>query len=430
MSLWLTLIGGIVIIAGSGVALGVALGITGLIILYFFSNGATSLAIDAIWGVFNSFTLSAVPMFILLGEILLRSGISEKAYSAFAPLFRKVPGGLLHTNIAVCTLFGAVSGSSLSTAAAVGSVAYPEMSKRGYEKDTVVGSLAGGGTLGLLIPPSLSFIIYGALTETSIGRLFAAGIIPGFLVAAMFMLYLLLKCIRNPAIAPRDPNVSSFWEIFVGFKQIWPLLALIFSVIGTIVGGLATPTEAAGVGVVLAVVISTVWGDLTFTKLIDALYNSVLLFSSVGFLVLGATILAQSVSILGLPQQILETVAEAGFGPYGVLLVVVLIYLVLGCFFDGLSLMIMTLPVVFPLLTGLGFDPIWIGVIITIVIEIGQITPPVGLNLSVLTALTKNEVSLGRVAIATVPYWLIHLLAILILTIFPIIALYLPNLLF
>lgn len=430
MSLWLTLIGGIVIIAGSGVALGVALGITGLIILYFFSNGATSLAIDAIWGVFNSFTLSAVPMFILLGEILLRSGISEKAYSAFAPLFRKVPGGLLHTNIAVCTLFGAVSGSSLSTAAAVGSVAYPEMSKRGYEKDTVVGSLAGGGTLGLLIPPSLSFIIYGALTETSIGKLFAAGIIPGFLVAAMFMLYLLLKCIRNPAIAPRDPNVSSFWEIFVGFKQIWPLLALIFSVIGTIVGGLATPTEAAGVGVVLAVVISTVWGDLTFTKLIDALYNSVLLFSSVGFLVLGATILAQSVSILGLPQQILETVAEAGFGAYGVLLVVVLIYLVLGCFFDGLSLMIMTLPVVFPLLTGLGFDPIWIGVIITIVIEIGQITPPVGLNLSVLTALTKNEVSLGRVAIATVPYWLIHLLTILILTIFPIIALYLPNLLF
>lgn len=430
MSLWLTLVGGVVVMAGSGVALGAALGITGLIILYFFSNGATSLAIDAIWSVFNSFTLSAVPMFILLGEILLRSGISEKAYSAFEPLFRRVPGGLLHTNIAVCTLFGAVSGSSLSTAAAVGSVAYPEMSKRGYDKDTVVGSLAGGGTLGLLIPPSLSFLIYGALTETSIGKLFAAGILPGFLVGGMFMLYLLVKCIRNPAIAPRDPHTNSLWEILVGFKQIWPLLALIFAVIGTIVGGIATPTEAAGVGVVMALVISTMWGDLTFTKLIDAIYNSVLLFSSVGFLVLGATILAQSVSILGLPQQILETVAESGFETYTVLLIVVLIYLALGCFFDGLSLMIMTLPVVFPLLTGLGFDPIWIGVIITIVIEIGQITPPVGLNLSVLTALTNNEVSLGRVAIATVPYWLIHLFAILILTIFPMIALYLPNLLF
>ncbi len=206
MSLWLTLVGGVIATAGTGVALGAALGITGLTILQFYSNGATSVAIDAIWNVFNSFTLSAVPMFILLGEILLRSGISEKAYAAFSPVFRRIPGGLLHTNIAVCTLFGAVSGSSLSTAAAVGSVAYPEMSKRGYDKDTVVGSLAGGGTLGLLIPPSLSFLIYGALTETSIGRLFAAGIIPGIMVGAMFMLYLLVKCIRNPAIDQRDPH--------------------------------------------------------------------------------------------------------------------------------------------------------------------------------------------------------------------------------
>ncbi|MEW7006171.1 TRAP transporter large permease [Lentilitoribacter sp. EG35] len=430
MSFWLTLIGGLVATAGTGVALGAALGLTGLIILYFFSNGATSLAVDAIWGVFNSFTLSAVPMFILLGEVLLRSGISEKAYSAFSPLFRKIPGGLLHTNIAVCTLFGAVSGSSLSTAAAVGSVAYPEMSKRGYDKDTVVGSLAGGGTLGLLIPPSLSFLIFGALTETSIGRLFAAGIIPGFLVGGMFMLYLLIKSIRNPEIAPRDQTTVSFWEAILGFRQIWPLLALIIAVIGSIVGGLATPTEAAGVGVVLAVIISSIWGELTWNKLIEAVYHSVLLFSSVGFLVLGATILAQSVSILGIPQQILATVADSGLGTYSVLLIVVLIYLILGCFFDGLSLMIMTLPVVFPLLTGLGFDPIWVGVLITIVIEIGQVTPPVGLNLSVLTALTNNEVSLGRVAIATTPYWIIHLIMILMLTVFPVLALFLPNLLF
>ena len=427
---WTVLIGGLIATAGTGVALGAALGLTGLIILHFFSNGATSLAVDAIWSVFNSFTLSAVPMFILLGEVLLRSGISEKAYSAFSPLFRKIPGGLLHTNIAVCTLFGAVSGSSLSTAAAVGSVAYPEMSKRGYDKDTVVGSLAGGGTLGLLIPPSLSFLIYGALTETSIGRLFAAGIIPGLLVGSMFMLYILLKCLRNPGIAPRDMSEISVFETLAGFKQIWPLLALIAAVIGSIVAGLATPTEAAGVGVVLAVLISSIWGDLTLQKLGEAIYHSVLLFSAVGFLVLGATILAQSVSILGVPQQILKTVADSGLGTYSVLLIVVLIYLILGCFFDGLSLMIMTLPVVFPLLTGLGFDPIWIGVVITIVIEIGQVTPPVGLNLSVLTALTNNEVSLGRVAIATVPYWIIHLFTILLLTLFPVLALFLPDLLF
>ena len=430
MLLWITLIGGLLVAAGTGVALGAALGLTGLIILYFFSNGATSLAIDAIWSVFNSFILSAVPMFILLGEVLLRSGISEKAYSAFSPLFRKVPGGLLHTNIAVCTLFGAVSGSSLSTAAAVGSVAYPEMSKRGYDKSVVVGSLAGGGTLGLLIPPSLSFLIFGALTETSIGRLFAAGIIPGIMVGSMFMIYILIKCIRNPDLAPRDEAPSSLFEIIIGFKQIWPLLTLIFLIIGSIMFGLATPTEAAGVGVVLAVFISSIWGELTFQKLVESVYQSVILFSTVGFLVLGATILAQSVSVLGVPQQILESVAESGLGAYTILLIVVLIYLMLGCFFDGLSLMIMTLPVVFPLLTGLGFDPIWIGVLITIVIEIGQVTPPVGLNLSVLTALTNNEVSLGRVAAATVPYWLIHLFAILILTIFPAIALFLPELLF
>lgn len=427
---WTTLIGVLVASAGTGMALGAALGLTGMVILHFFSNGATSLAVDAIWSVFNSFTLSAVPMFILLGEILLRSGISEKAYSAFTPLFRRIPGGLLHTNIAVCTLFGAVSGSSLSTAAAVGSVAYPEMSKRGYDKDTVVGSLAGGGTLGLLIPPSLSFLIFGALTETSIGRLFAAGLLPGLMVGGLFMFYILVRCLHAPHIAPRSPAPVPFIQALAGFRQIWPLLALIFLVIGSIVIGLATPTEAAGVGVVLAAIISSIWGDLTFRKLLDAIYNSVLLFSAVGFLVLGATILAQSVSVLGIPQQILEVVAESGLGTHSVLFAVIIIYLILGCFFDGLSLMIMTLPVVFPLLTGLGYDPIWIGVIITIVIEIGQITPPVGLNLSVLTALTNNEISLGRVAVATIPYWIIHLFAIFLLTLFPMIALYLPNLLF
>jgi len=427
---WTTLIGTLFVTASTGVALGAALGLTGLVILYVFSNGATSLAIDAIWNVFNSFTLSAVPMFILLGEILLRSGVSERAYTAFSPLFRRVPGGLLHTNIAVCTLFGAVSGSSLSTAAAVGSVAYPEMVRRGYDKDAVVGSLAGGGTLGLLIPPSLSLLIFGALTETSIGRLFAAGILPGLMVGALFMGFIFLMCLRRPALAPRSPDPTPFFQIVKGLSGILPLLVLIIAVIGSIIGGLATPTEAAGVGVVLAVLVSFVWGDMTVRKLLEAVYRSVLLFTSVGFLVLGATILAQSVSILGVPQQILEAAADTGLGRYSVLLIVVVIYLLLGCVFDGLSMMIMTLPVVFPLLTSLGFDPVWVGVIITIVIEIGQVTPPVGLNLSVLASLTNHELSLGRVATATIPYWVIHLVAIVLLTAFPIIALYLPGVMF
>jgi C4-dicarboxylate transporter, DctM subunit len=427
---WSTLIGLLVATASTGVALGAALGLTGLTILHFFADGATYLAVDAIWSVFNSFTLSAVPMFILLGEILLRSGVSERAYSAFTPVFAKIPGGLLHSNVAVCTLFGAVSGSSLSTAAAVGSVAYPEMVRRGYDKEAVVGSLAGGGTLGLLIPPSLSLLIFGALTETSIGRLFVAGVIPGLMVSFLFMLYILVMCIRSPHIAPRSTENISVRGVLLGMVQVWPILLLILAIMGSIMFGLATPTEAAGVGVVVAIIISFAWGSLTFAGLGSAIYRSALLFASIGFIVLGATILAQSVSILGVPQAILEAAISSGFGKYGIFAVIVVIYVLFGCIFDGLSLMIMTLPIVFPLLTGYGFDPIWIGVIITVMIEIGQVTPPVGLNLSVLAALTNNEVSLGRAAVATIPYWNILLLSVVILTLFPQVALFLPELTF
>ena len=427
---WTTLIGVLVVTASSGVALGAALGLTGLVILEFFGNGSTYLAIDVIWNVFNSFTLSAVPMFILLGEILLRSGVSERAYTAFTPVFAKVPGGLLHSNIAVCTLFGAVSGSSLSTAAAVGSVAYPEMSKRGYDKEAVVGSLAGGGTLGLLIPPSLSLLIFGALTETSIGRLFVAGVIPGLLVSALFMAYIFFLCLRRPQIAPRWKESTSVWAVLRGMVQIWPILLLILSIMGSIMFGLATPTEAAGVGVVVAIIISFAWGELTLAKLAAAVLRSVLLFASIGFIVLGAAILSQSVSILGVPQSILEMAINSNLGTYGIFALIILIYVLFGCIFDGLSLMIMTLPIVFPLLTGLGFDPIWIGVIITVMIEIGQVTPPVGLNLTVLTGVTNNDVPLGRVAVATIPYWMLLLLSVAIMTIFPQIALFLPSIAF
>lgn len=419
----------LVVTAASGAALGAALGLTGFVLLHFFANGATSLAVNAIWNVFNSFTLSAIPLFILLGEILLHSGISQRAYTAFKPAFARVPGGLLHTNIAVCALFGAVSGSSMSTAAAVGSVAYPEMAKRGYDKATVVGSLAGGGTLGLLIPPSLSFLIYGALTDTSIGKLFISGIVPGILVTLMFMAYILVLCLRNPSLYPHEQERTPWRDILIGSLRIWPVILLILAIMGSIIFGYATPTESAGVGVVVAMVIAFVWGDLTPRKLVESVMRSALVFSSIGFVVLGATVLAQSASVLGVPQALLESTLAGGLGKYEVLFIVVIAYLVLGCFFDGLSLMVMTLPVVFPLMTQLGFDPIWLGVVITILIEIGQLTPPVGLNLSVLTVMTNGEITLGRAARAASPYWLMLLLAILVLTLFPAIATLLPSLL-
>ena len=425
---WTILISVLTLTASTGAALGAALGLTGLIILHFFAEGATSLALNAVWNVLNEFTLSAIPLFIIMGEILLESGVSQKIYGSLSGVFRHIPGGLLHTNIAVCTVFGAISGSSLATAAAVGSVAYPEMSKRNYNEPMVVGSLAGGGTLGLLIPPSLSLLIYGALTETSIGKLFMGGILPGILMAILFMLYIFIRCTINPKLWNSDTNSEEVLNSsIVDFLKIWPIGFLIFAVMGSIVLGIATPTEAAGVGVISSLLLGLFWGDLSKDKIFKCFYNSAITYGSIGFVVVGAVILAQSISILGIPQELIETIQNMGMSKYYVLSLIVLIYLILGCLFDGLSLMVMTLPIVFPLMTNLGFDPVWLGVIITIMIEIGQITPPVGLNLSVLVAVTDNKVGLGETAIATSPYWILLLFGILIVTIFPSIVLYIPN---
>ena len=425
---WTILISVLTLTASTGAALGAALGLTGLIILHFFADGATSLALNAVWNVLNEFTLSAIPLFIIMGEILLESGVSQKIYGSLSGVFRHIPGGLLHTNIAVCTVFGAISGSSLATAAAVGSVAYPEMSKRNYNEPMVVGSLAGGGTLGLLIPPSLSLLIYGALTETSIGKLFMGGILPGILMAILFMLYIFIRCTINPKLWNSDTNSEEVLNSsIVDFLKIWPIGFLIFAVMGSIVLGIATPTEAAGVGVISSLLLGLFWGDLSKDKIFKCFYNSAITYGSIGFVVVGAVILAQSISILGIPQELIETIQNMGMSKYYVLSLIVLIYLILGCLFDGLSLMVMTLPIVFPLMTNLGFDPVWLGVIITIMIEIGQITPPVGLNLSVLVAVTDNKVGLGETAIATSPYWILLLFGILIVTIFPSIVLYIPN---
>ena len=425
---WTILISVLTLTASTGAALGAALGLTGLIILHFFAEGATSLALNAVWNVLNEFTLSAIPLFIIMGEILLESGVSQKIYGSLSGVFRHIPGGLLHTNIAVCTVFGAISGSSLATAAAVGSVAYPEMSKRNYNEPMVVGSLAGGGTLGLLIPPSLSLLIYGALTETSIGKLFMGGILPGILMAILFMLYIFIRCTINPKLWNSDTNSEEVLNSsIVDFLKIWPIGFLIFAVMGSIVLGIATPTEAAGVGVISSLLLGLFWGDLSKDKIFKCFYNSAITYGSIGFVVVGAVILAQSISILGIPQELIKTIQNMGMSKYYVLSLIVLIYLILGCLFDGLSLMVMTLPIVFPLMTNLGFDPVWLGVIITIMIEIGQITPPVGLNLSVLVAVTDNKVGLGETAIATSPYWILLLFGILIVTIFPSIILYIPN---
>ncbi|RKF12681.1 TRAP transporter large permease subunit [Roseovarius spongiae] len=427
---WAIIAGGFFLTALIGVPIGIGLALIGMTILHVVVGDATDLAINAVWNVFNEFTLSAVPLFIFMGEILLVSGVSGRMYSAIAPLFMKVPGKLLHTNIAVSAVFGAVSGTSTSTAAAIGSVAYPELEKRGYEPATVVGTLAAGGTLGLLIPPSLALLIFGATQQVSIGQLFLAGLLPGIMLALMMMAYVWLVISRREGVVPEDAKWIGWWRSFLTLLPIWPVGFLIFSVLGTIYMGLATPTEAAGLGVLASVILGFLWGDLTFRSLWKAFNDSVQVFVTIGVVILGALILAQAISILGLPLQVLTWIESMNMGPIAVLAAVSVFYLVLGCFFDGISLMLMTLPIVFPVMTGVGFDPVWLGVVVTILIEVGMLTPPVGMNLYILSGITGNRVTLMQAAHASFPYWLLLLLGVVILTIFPAIALFLPNLVY
>ncbi len=423
---WSVLAGLLGLTVMSGAVLGAALGLTGFAILHFYGGGATRLGAQAALNVLSEFTLTSIPLFILLGDVLVASGLAGGIYKALSPLFARLRGGLLHTNIAVCTLFGAVSGSSMSVSAAVGSVAYPELTQRGYDKRLVVGSLAGGGTLGLLIPPSLSLLIYGALTDTSIGKLFLAGVVPGLMMALLFMIYIEIKARRSPGMVPREAP-QAWGPTLRATLAVWPILLLIVAVLGSLFMGIATPTESAAVGVAAAAVLGFTMGDLTLSKLLRTFLNSARTFAVIALVFLGAVILAQSISLLQLPQKMLDSIASAGLSPLLMLGVIVLIYFLMGMIFDGLSMMVMTLPVVFPLMTGLGYDPIWLGVVITILIEIGMLTPPVGMNLFVLVGISKHQVNLAEASVGAVPYWALLLLGLALMTAVPGIATWLPS---
>jgi tripartite ATP-independent transporter DctM subunit len=425
---WIILALGLLITAVTGAPIGLGLALTGMAILHFLAGGANVLAVTSVWNVFTDFTLSSIPLFMFMGDVMLESGLSGRLYSGMTPLFQRIPGKLLHSNIAVCTLFGAVAGTSTATAAAVGSVAYPELARRGYDKRAVVASLAGGGTLGLLVPPSLSLLLYGATQGVSIGRLFLAGIVPGLMIAAFFMIYIYIHSLRNPKLTPHSDDRPTLTEKIRGLLQTWPLFVLVFSCMGTVFLGWATATEAAGLGVAAAIVTGFIWGELTWKRLWNAFLGSTVMFCSITMVILGSLIMSQAVSILGLPQQVMKGIVDLGVSPYVVLLLIVAMYLVLGCFFDGVSLMLMTIPLAYPVMTGVGFDAVWLGVIITILIEVGMLTPPVGMNLFVLTAITNNEVTLAEAAKASVPYWMLLLFGVLVLTIFPGIALWAPGL--
>lgn len=412
----------------SGAWLGVTLGLFGLLIFQFQVGGNFSVLSTSIWNTFNSFALTSIPVFIFLGEVLGETGIAMRVYNAIAPLFSRLPGGLLQTNIGTCTLFSAISGSSTATAAVVGSVAYEELEQRGYHRAGIVGSIAAGGTLGILIPPSIPMIIYGSWQDVSIGKLFLAGVLPGILMAVMFMIYIGIRARLRPAEIGREDKFVPLGKALILSMQAWPFLVLILSILGTTFGGFATPTEAAALGAATAILLAALYGQLTLKRLWNALRNTTQVFGQIALILIGAAVLSQAVSLAGIPKELLAIVSKMNVGPLALLALVLGLYLVLGCVLTPIEMLLITLPFVFPLLTGAGYDPVWLGVMLVIMIEIGLLTPPVGINLFVLMATSKGQVSLGEAAWASLPFWLLQILMLCLLTMFPQIALLLPSL--
>ncbi len=381
---------------------------------------------SSVWSTINKWELVALPLFILMGEILFHSGISEKLFKGLVPWLYRLPGGLLLMNIVACTFFAAVSGSSAATTATVGRITLAEFEKLGYDEKLAIGSLAGAGTLGFLIPPSLIMIVYAILAEVSIGKMFIAGILPGFLLASIYILYIIYRGLRDPSIAPRMQESYSWRERFVAIKDLLPLIVLICMVLGSIYAGFATPTEAAALGVFGATLFAVINRQLTFKGLFDCLLAAVKTTSMICLIVMGASYLSRVMGFLGIPAAMTQAIVGLELSPYTLMLMLGLVYVVLGCILDGFSIVVMTLPIALPMATASGFDPIWFGIYLILMVELSQITPPVGFNLFVIQGLTGKPI--GEIAIYALPFFFLMVLTTAIITVFPEIALYLPRL--
>lgn len=380
---------------------------------------------QVVWSSSNSATLIAIPFFVLLGEILVRSGIAQRTYSALEAWVSWLPGGLIHANIATSTLFSATSGSSVATAATVASVAMPQADKLGYDPKLFSGAIAAGGTLGIMIPPSINLIVYGFLTETSIPKLFLAGLIPGLLLALLFMFVTVVLCSIKPSLG--GPAIKANWNLrFAGLIDLVPLLVLFATIVGTIYAGWATPTEAAAVGVAMAFVIAATQKALSLQMLVDSLKGTVRTTSMIMLVVIGAYVLNFVLTASGVSGALSDFLQNMGLGPLSTLMVIILMYIILGFFIETLSLMVATIPIVVPIIVQLGYDKLWFGILMIILVEMALITPPVGLNLYVVQASRKS----GRftdVMIGVIPYAIMMLMMVGLLILFPAIALFLPE---
>jgi tripartite ATP-independent transporter DctM subunit len=408
-----------------GLWIGISLILVGFIALHFFTSMPAGKILGlSIWNTLNNWPLTCLPLFIFMGDILSRSKLSEQLFSGLAPWVHRLPGKLLHVNVLGCALFAAISGSSAATCATIGKITLPEFKRLKYDEALSVGSIAGSGTLGFMIPPSIVMIIYGVLADVSVGKLFMAGVVPGLMMAAIFMGYVILRGVLNPAITPGATRFTRRDRLH-SLPKLIPILSLIVVVLGTIYTGLATPTEAAAIGVGGALLIGWFTRTLTWQNLRESLQASTVTTCMMCLIVVGATYFSMAMSYLGIPQRSVMAVAEMKLSPYAVILALSVLYIILGCLMDSGSMIVITLPFAAPIVKLAGFDPVWFGIYLVIMSELGQITPPVGFNLFVLQNVAQKPI--GYITRATVPFMLLLLLSALIITFFPGIPLWLPG---
>lgn len=415
-----------VVLLSMGVWVGIALGGVGIIALEIFRHmPVEKLLAQTVSNVSMSPELVALPLFILMGEILFRTKLSKLLFDGLSPWTRHIPGRLLHTNVLGCTLFAAISGSSAATTATVGRITFNELTSRGYDPRIAAGSLAGAGTLGFLIPPSTLMIIYGVLAQVSVLKMFMAGIIPGLLLALSFMIYVAIHALLNPDHLPKDNTRTTFRELMVGLMQLGPVVLLIGFVVGSMMFGFATPTEAAATGVLGALLICVLQRCFTWRGLWEALMGAMQTSSMIGLIILGAVFLSVAMGFLKVPATIAESIGALGLSPFALIMLLIVFYVVLGAVLEGMSIIVMSLPITLPLITAAGYDPIWFGVFLILVVEMAQVTPPVGFNLFVLNGL--SGMPLSTLARAAMPFFFILVSFTVLITVFPDIVLYLPR---
>ena len=411
---------------GSGIWVALSMiGVSAIGMMLFTSRPVGDAMATTIWGTSSSWTLTALPLFVWMGEILFRTKLSENLFKGLSPWMQKLPGGLIHVNVVGCALFAAISGSSAATVATVGKMSIPELRKRNYPEKILLGSLAGSGTLGLLIPPSIILIIYGVAVQESIAKLFIAGIIPGIMIALIFMSYVIIWSLINKKSMPKMIEEYSFFEKIKRSKQLLPVIILILAVIGSIYTGVATATEAASLGVVGALILSYFQKSLTLKTFKSSLLGATKTSCMIAFILAGSTFLSLAMGFTGLPRNLALWIQNMELSPYVLIFVLMIFYIILGMFLDGISAVVLTMAIIEPMIRQAGFDMIWFGIFLVIVVEMAQITPPVGFNLFVLQGMAKKD--MGYIARSAFPLFLLMVLAVILVVIFPEIALWMPE---